>query len=256
MTFTHFTKLLFAVGVFVMTLVAGGCVTESSGGLPPPAPPEERVRAQLDLARGYLEQRDFGRARIALERALEIDAKHVEAHVLIAVLFHAENEYELAETHYKTALRLEPRNAQALNNYGTFLYSQGRYEDAIVPLSKLVRDTGYRARSQAFENLGFAHSQAGNLDAAEAAFTRALELNFRQPRSSLELAEMAYAKGDLKSAARRLAEFKTLSRQNAKSLCLGLKIATAEGDADQVASNGLALKNLFPDQAAECQATN
>ena len=252
----NFVKLLLAVGVFVTTSLVGGCVTESSGGLPPPAAPEERVRAQIDLARGYLEQRDFGRARIALERALEIDPKHVEAHVLIAVLFHAENEYELAEQHYKTALRLDPRNAQALNNYGTFLYSQGRYTDAIVPLSKLVKDTGYRARAQAFENLGFAYSQAGNLDEAEAAFSRALELNFRQPRSSLELAEMAYARGDIETAAQRRAEFKALSRQDAKSLCLGLKIATAQGDADQVASNALALNNLFPDQAAECQATN
>lgn len=234
-------------------LLAAGCVTETTGGLPPPAPTEERVQAQLDLARGYLEQRDLDRAKPALLRALEIDPNHVEAHVLTAVLFHAENEYELAEYHYKMALRLDPDNPQALNNYGTFLYSRGRFEDAIVPLSQLVKDTGYRARAQAFENLGLAHLRAGNRAEAEAAFVRALELNFRQARSTLELADMAYNRGDIRGAYTRLLEFKTMARQNARSLCLGLKVATAQGDADQVASNALALKNLFPDQADQCR---
>ena len=234
-------------------LLVSACVTETTGGLPPPAPTETRVQAQLDLARGYLEQRDLDRAKPALRRALEIDPRHVEAHGLSAVLFHAENEYELAEYHYQTALRIDPDDPQALNNYGTFLYSRGRFEDAIVPLSQLVKDTGYRARSQAFENLGLAHLRVGNKDLAEAAFVRALELNFRQARATLELADMAYDRGDLQAAQARLLEFKTMARQNARSLCLGLKVATGLGDADQVASNALALKNLFPDQADQCR---
>lgn len=239
----------------VLILVSGllsACITETSGGLPPPAPTEERVEAQLDLARGYLEQRDFGRAQPALQKALEIDPRHVEAHVLNAVLFHAQNEYELAEFHYKTALRIEPDNAQALNNYGTFLYSRGRFDDAIVPLSNLVKDTGYRARSQAFENLGMAQLRIGEIEAAEASFERALELNFRQPAATLELAEIAHNRGELQKAASRLLEFKTMARQNARSLCLGLKVATGLGDEDQAASNELALNNLFPAVADQC----
>ncbi len=247
-------KYCLGVGLLVGTLLLAGCVTESSGGIPPPAAADERVRAQLDLARAYLEQGDLNRTRFALEKALEIEPRAVEAHVLSAVLFQAENEYELAEMHYKTALRLEPRNAQALNNYGAFLYSRGRYDDAVVQLSELVKDTGYRARAQAFENLGRAYLQAGRSSEAEAAFTRALELNFRQPRSSLELAEMAYARSEYKVAESRLLEFRTMAQQNSRSLCLALKVATAQGDADQVASNAMALKNLFPDQADQCQA--
>ncbi len=239
---------------FLVTLALGGCVTETSGGLPAPAPKEDRVTAQLDLARGYIEQRDLTRAKEPLERALEIDPTSVEAHVLTAIVNHAENEYELAETHYRRALRLEPRNSQALNNYGSFLYDQGRYDEAVLQLSKLVRDTNYRARGQAFENLGLANLRAGNAEAAEANFKRALELNFRQPRATLELADMAYGRGEYQQAAARLLEYKTMARQNARSLCLGVKVHTALGDADQVASNALALKNLFPKQADQCQA--
>jgi type IV pilus assembly protein PilF len=211
------------------------------------------VEAQLDLARGYLEQGDLNRARPPLEKALQIDPQHVEALVLGAVLFHAENEYELAEQYYQRALDIEPGNAQALNNYGTFLYSRGRYRDALVPLSRLVRDTSYRSRSQAFENLGMAYLRADDEAEAEAAFLRSLELNFRQAGATLELAELAYGRGEYEAAASRLMEFKTMARQSARSLCLALKVAQATGDNDQAASNELALNNLFPDQAGQCR---
>ncbi|MEM7077906.1 MAG: type IV pilus biogenesis/stability protein PilW [Pseudomonadota bacterium] len=249
----HFSPVW--VGALMLGMLAmSGCVTEISGGMPPPAPTEARVTAQLDLARGYLEQRDFTRARPPLERALEIDPNHVESHVLLAVLLHAQGEYELAEAHYQRALRVEPANAQALNNYGSFLYSQGRFDDALVPLSRLVKDTAYRARSQAFENLGLAHLRAGTPEAARSAFERALALNPRQPRAALELADIAFRAGEQGIAEQRFAEFRSMAKQNARSLCLGLKIAAAKNSADEVASYALALKNLFPEQADACQA--
>ena len=72
--------------VFLVTVLVSlaGCVTESTGGLPDPAPPASRVNAQLDLARGYLEQGNMERARTSLNKALEIDSRSVEAHVLLA----------------------------------------------------------------------------------------------------------------------------------------------------------------------------
>ena len=245
---------------FFMTLsvcwclvMATGCVTESVGGIPPAASADERVRAQLDLARAYLEQGDLNRTRVALDKALSIDARSVEAHVLLAVVLQAESEFELAEGHFEKALRIAPRNSQALNNYGAFLYARQRYEDAIVPLRLLVEDTSYRARGQAFENLGFAYLRADKIGAAEEAFLRATQLNVRQPRSTLELAELAFERGDYETALARLLEFRLLAQQNARSLCLAIRVAELRGEADQVASSTMALNNLFPNQADKCQ---
>ena len=243
----HWARCLIAL------LMMSGCVTEQHGGMPEPAPNAERVQAQLDLARGYLEQRELERAKPPLARALEIDPRHVEALVLNAVLMNMQGEYKLAEQYYRAALRVEPDNAQALNNYGSFLYSRGRFTDALVPLQKLVKDTDYRGRSQAFENLGLAQLQVNDKQAAQESFRRALDLNFRQARASLELAQLAYEQGRYKEAAGRLLEYRTMARQNARSLCLGVKVGTVLGDSDQVASNLLALKNLFPEQADQCQ---
>ena len=243
---------LFAILGFA-GLGLSGCVTETTGGLPPPASVEARVVAQLDLVRGYIEQGDLIRAKPPLAKALEIDPEHVEARVLNAVVLQAQNEYELAEENYLAALRVNPTHAQALNNYAAFLYSRARYNDAIAVLEKLVLDTSYRARPQAFENLGLAQVQAGATEAAQRSFQRALELNFRQPRSSLELAAIAFEQKDFSQAQSQLITYRAYARPTARSLCLSLKVATALNNADEIGSYGIALKNMFPKEAAQCR---
>jgi type IV pilus assembly protein PilF len=245
--------------VFVAALVCvlatlTGCVTESTGGLPDPAAAPERVQAQLDLARGYLEQGNTERARASLNKALDIDSRAVEVHVLLAVLNAAEKENALAERHFKTALNIDPDNSQALNNYGSFLYEQGRYDEAVSHLRKLVKDTDYRARSQAYENLGLAELKINDVTAAEESFNRALQLNYAQPRANLELAQMAYDRGDYRIASEYYDGFRAQARQTARSLCLGMKLSQQTGDTDRMASYALALNNLFPDsrEASQC----
>ena len=242
------------IGLLWVVLV-GGCVTETTGNLPEPATLNERVQAQLDLARGYLENRDFTRARSPLNRALEIDPRSVEANVLMGVLSQAESDPELAEQHFKSALRLEPDNAQALNNYASFLYAQQRYSEAVERLRKLVRDPDYRARSQAYENLGLAELRLDNTDLARQAFQRSLLLNDRQARSSLELAVLDYEAGELAAAQEHYDRYRQTARQTPRSLCVGMKLGSAAGDADQLASYAMALQNLFPEsrEAKQCQ---
>lgn len=236
-------RLVLALVLVVSLPVA--CVTESTG--PTPAADAERVQAQLDLARGYMEENDFGQARRPLNRALEIDPRNVEAHVLLGVVNQAEGDQDLAEANFRSALRVSPDDPQALNNYASFLYGQGRYDEAVKPLRRLVQNPSYPARSQAYENLGIAELRIGERDRAREAFRRALSLNFRQPRSSLELAMLAFEDGEYPQAQRFYDDFRGLARQNARSLCLGLRLGRALGNADQVASYQLALRNLYAD---------
>jgi len=236
-------RILFGL-LLVLTLPVA-CVTESTG--PSPAADAERVQAQLDLARGYMEENNFGQARRPLNRALKIDPRNVEAHVLLGVVNQAEGDLDLAEDSFRDALRADPDDPQALNNYGSFLYGQGRYEEAVKPLRRLVDNPSYPARSQAYENLGIAELRLGERERAREAFRRALSLNFRQPRSSLELAMLAFEDGDHRLAQRYYDDFRGLARQNARSLCLGLRLGRALDNADQVASYELALRNLYAD---------
>jgi len=233
-----------------------GCVTTTTG--PEPASNDQRVTARLDLARGYMENGEFDRARPALIRALELNPRSPEANVLMGLLNESQNDYVLAERHYQLALEVEPDNSQALNNYGSFLFARGRYEEAVKVLRRLVKDTDYRARSQAYENLGLAELQIGEVERAEEALKRAIRLNFAQSRSSLELAELAYTQGRYQAAQEYYDGFRTQARQSPRSLCLGMKLAAKSGNTDQMSSYALALNNLFPDspETANCQVSN
>ena len=244
--------LLLAAGL----LVLGGCVTEVTGSTIEEASETARVKAQIDLARGYLAENSYQRARRPLDKALEIDSRSVEAHVLKAIIHQQEEEIELAEKHYKLALRYDSNDAQALNNYGGFLFAQGRVEDALVPLRKSVEDTAYSARAQAFVNLGLVEASLDNVDAAREAFERSVMLNSQQSRPHLELADIYYTDGNVMRAANHYGQFRTAAQQTPRSLCLGIKIATALELADEQSSLRLALKNLYPgsDEARSCEA--
>jgi type IV pilus assembly protein PilF len=245
--------------VIVVVLAAGSlptaCVTESSGGLPKPAPKAERADAQLAVARGYIGAASWANAKRALDKAIALDSTLPEAWVLYAVVYEAEGELELAENHYRKALRLSAVDPQALFNYGNFLYRRGRFDDAAEVLAKVAKNTEYRARPQAYEALGLAEVARGRTAAAAAAFERALSLNDQLAPSQLELAWMDFDNNDLQGAVRRYERYRSISKPTARSLCLGMKIGVAVGNSDQVASNALALKNLFPTsrEAKSCQ---
>jgi len=242
--------------VLLLTMLLAGCVTQSSGGLPEPAPKAERAKAQIAVGRGYIGIGSWTNAKRALEKALSFDPGSVEAHVLFAVAYEAEEEYELAETYYRKALRLDAKDPQALNNYGSFLFRRDRLDEATTQLKKVVKDTEYRARPQAFENLGLVELKKGDLSTASAAFERALSLNKNQPVSALELGYMAFDRGELGLAFQRYEEFKKNAKPSARSLCLGMKLGAAANNPDQVASAAMALKNLFPKsrEAESCRA--
>ena len=176
--------------------------------------------------------------------------------MLYAVLYENESEPRVAEQYYQRALKIAPNASQALNNYGTFLYGRGRYQDALVPLRRLVKDTEYHLRAQAYENLGLTEIRLGNFDEAKRAFVRSLGLNFAQPRSSLELADLHYAEGDFSAAQEYYVGYLNLARQTARSYCLGMKLGAVAGDADQMASYRMALNNLYPEAAGQCTVPN
>jgi type IV pilus assembly protein PilF len=234
--------------VLALAACTAGCVTESTNSRQP-ATPKVQLQAHLDLARGYMEQRDWNRAKDPLERALTIDPRSAEALTLLGVLYQAQNEPDLAEEYYRQALRSKPDYAMALNNYGSYLYARGRFEEALDPLRTLVKNPDYRDRPQAYENLGFAELRVGNHERAIKAFERALSFNVIMPRSGMELAQLMYLEGDYSASRKYFDMYRERSPRNVANLCLGLRLGRVAGDENQRASYELALRNLFPDSA-------
>ena len=227
-----------------------GCVTSSTGGFNTQQSEERALQDYLQLSAGYLEQGELGRSRRHLNNALEIDPDNSEAHGLRALLLSRQGDAELADESFRQAIRLDPENAQVRNNYAAMLYAQGRYQEAHAQLEQVVQDTNYRARPQAFENLGLAALRLNRLEQAEYAFSRALRLNSRLWRSHLELSLLALSDGSLQQAQAYYSNYLALANKHGlpptpRSLWAGLRLEQALGNEDKAREYAVSLENLY-----------
>lgn len=238
----------------ILVLLVLSWLLAACAGAPPTGPGEagtqqERLRAHLDLAEGYLETGELSRARRPLERAMQIDGRSWEAHNLLARIHQLEGDVELADTHFQRALRFGSGQPRVHNDYGVFLYQQGRHDEAVRQLRRAVEDPSNPQRALAYENLGLASLQAGARTEARNAFHRAIMLREHMPVSLLELTELALEESDYRQAAAYYDRFRAMTRQTPRSLWVGIRLARLFDNADAEASYALQLRNLYPDSA-------
>ncbi|OLF51740.1 type IV pilus biogenesis/stability protein PilW [Pseudomonas chlororaphis] len=227
--------------------LSAGCVL--SGDLNPMKTSKGRDEAReayVQLGLGYLQQGMTERAKVPLKKALELDESDADANAALALVFQAEMEPELADRHYRKALASRPSDARILNNYGSFLFEEKRYKDAYQRFEQAAADTLYPERSRVFENLGMTAAILGERALAQQHLEKALRLNRQQPRALLEMAELSFEDRHYVPARDYYDRFSLLSEQNARSLLLGVRLATVFEDRDKVASYGLQLKRLYP----------
>lgn len=77
-----------------------------------------------------------------LKRALVFRPNDGAVHMLFGLYLHRLDKLDEAETHYRKAVELMPRSAEAHYNLGLLLVDQKRYEDA-VPEAQLAYKLGY-----------------------------------------------------------------------------------------------------------------
>jgi|TARA_A100001391_G_scaffold205423_1_gene206112 type IV pilus assembly protein PilF len=238
--------ILRAALLLLLTGLLAGCV--SSGSTDPLRTDEGRQQARdayIQLGIGYLQQGAAARAKTPLRKALEIDPNSADAHAALALVFQTEMENELADKHYREALSSR-KDARILNNYGSFLFEQKRYPEAMERFRQASEDNMYSERARVFQNLGMTALQLGQREEAELHFTRSLRLDSRQPRALLELAIMAFEDKQYVPAKRYYDSFSQLAEQNARSLLLGIRLANIHQDRDTAASLALQLRRLYP----------
>ena len=115
----HTSKWL---SLLALLLLLQACVTDDPGL-------SKNVKASainVQLGIGYLEQNDLQLASEKLLKALRQDPDSASAHNAYAILQERLKQYDLAEYHYKRAVKLDPKDSLSANNYGAFLCRNGR----------------------------------------------------------------------------------------------------------------------------------
>lgn len=237
----------------VMTVALAGCVTTSDQPPKRRADPDAGRDAYIQLGLGYLQEGETESAKAPLSEALKLDPNSAAAHLALAMVFQQEGETDSADKHYRAALANEPNNPRILNNYGVFLLSEDRYEEALGYFEKAAQDTLYGERSRVFENIGLTYQRMDKPEEAKASFERALRLNSRQPLALLEMARIEFAEQNYVPAWDYYRSFTQFSGQNAESLWLGIQLARRFEDHNRAASYALQLRRLYP-KSPEAQA--
>jgi type IV pilus assembly protein PilF len=226
-------------------LISAGCTTTITGR-ETKVSPERALETHINLGMQYLGEGSRDMARFHLLKALDFDSRSAAAHNGMALLFQMELENELADKHFRKAISSDRSFTTARNNYGVFLFKQGRLEDAFDQFEAAGEDTAYKMRPQVFYSLGVTAEQLGRFSEAEDAWGKALTLAPRYPKPYLELAEHFYLQKDFEKARNYLIAFDKLSRPEPRSLWLAVRLADHFGNKDRLASKGLALEKLFP----------
>lgn len=250
---TRSTPAILTMALAVMFFFLSGCVTTTDSRFAREADREKAVENYVRLAAAYTQQGSFERARVHLERALELDRNNAPALAVQGLLYQAEGEPGLAEKSFQRSLSSDANHTRGRVFYGAFLYNQRDFEGARDQFQRATRDTGFEDRSSVFLNLGLTEERLGNPDAATNAYRRSAELNRSDPRSLLALSRILAEQGQFSEAARfynRLVNMIQRSpnlSHSPESLLAGLRIARHFRDYDQESSLALVLRNQFPD---------
>lgn len=233
-------------------LVLSACVTTRTGGFNTEPSQERAEYDYIQLATGYFEAGDMRAARRNIERALAINSRSADAYNVLALVLQREGDTQLARDNFVRALRLDSGNSRARNNYAAFLFAEGEFEESFKQLKSVAHDVRYEARDRAFMNLGISALRTGRLDWAEYGFGRALQLNDKVYRASLEMAQIQFDKGEFALAMDYYQQFVTSSQfydvvQTPRSLLLGIQLERRFDNEEGAAIYAILLESLYKD---------
>ncbi len=248
--------------VLVAASVAGlgGCATPADGNANEPAAAssdqtdgDRRARARLELASAYFSRGQLETALDEVKLAMQSKPDLAEAHNLRGLIYASLGDLALADASFKRALQLQPRDADALHNYGWFLCQQQRFKEAIVQFEAALTVPQYRGTSRTLAARGLCQAQSGQWLEAEGSLMRSYELDAGNPSTAMNLAEVLYRRADYERARFYVGRVNARTEStNAQSLWLAARIENKLGNAARVSEFGEQLKSRYP-KAPEVQ---
>ena len=250
------SRMTAVLGGLLIASVLAGCATGAGSPVSGPSAepmtesdePEARKRARLriELASGYFEQ---GKTTVALDeikQAVAADPTFGPAYVLRGLVYMRLNDNRLAEESFQRALQLNPRDPDALHNYGWFQCRQGRHQQAIDLFARALANPTYGGQAKTLKLKGVCQINMGQLPEAEGTLARAYELDPADPVTAYNLANLIYRRGDDVKAQFYARRLNNSEMANAQSLWLGIRIERRLGERTAAEQLAQQLGRRFP----------
>ena len=206
----------------------------------------KRARIRIELATGYFDQGQTSVALDQIKQAIAADPNFGAAYSLRGLVYMRLNDNALAEESFRRALQINPRDPDALHNYGFFVCQQGRHSEAVQLLSRALTSPLYGGQAKTLMMLGTCQLRMGQVPEAESSFSRAYELDPANPYVAYNLAALEFRRGELTKAQFVIRRLNNSEQANAESLWLGIKIERRMNNAQVVEQLAQQLERRFP----------
>lgn len=249
--------------VVMLMMGLGGCAQQPAQqmaqmqqpekeGVPaqPNPDPAKRAAIRLQLASAYFSEGRLDPAQQEIAQVLSLEPDLPGAHALQALILDAKGDVPGAETAFRRALQLDPRDGGTMHNYAWFQCRLGRYDAADRLFDQVLAMPGYRSSAQTLFVKGVCQSRAGDLASAEQTLLRAYEIDASSAATAVNLADVLYRRGEYERArfyVRRVNRSADLA--NAESLWLALRIERRLSNLQGARDLGNQLLDRFPNSA-------
>ena len=213
----------------------------------------DRARIHTELASSYFELGNMGVALEEVREALKAHSDYGPAYNVAGLVYAELKQDRLAQENFQQALRIDPLDSDANNNYGRFLCDRKRVDEAVRYFLAALRNPLYRTPERSYVNAGLCLRRRGDSASAEDYFNKALKLQGAQPQALYQLADMAYSRRAYPQAKEYLMRLEKISPANPELLWLAVRVERKLGDRHAAASYGSQLTRNFP-QSKEARA--
>jgi type IV pilus assembly protein PilF len=236
-------NIRYAPVCILLCLSLAACATSGQ-----PTGVKARIAAQSNTQLGieYIRQKNYELAKDRLEKALEEEPDYALAHQVTAILYDRIGDSKEAEKHYRTALRLDPGNAEGHNNYGQFLCSHERYEEADKEYLIAAKNPYNKTPQVALLNAGMCMTARHNAAAAEKYYRLALDKDPDFAPALYKMAELNFNAQHYLKARAWLQRYGEVGEQTPQSLWLGVRTESELGDRNASENYALRLRGKFP----------
>jgi type IV pilus assembly protein PilF len=168
--------------------------------VPEEADAKRRAQVRLELASAYFGRNQMDVALQEVNRALQADPNLVNGYNLRGLIHANLGKDQAAEDDFRRALTINPRDVDALQNFGWYLCQHKRYAEGNAQFTQALAAVQRRDPSRILLAQGVCHAFAGQFDDAEKALQRSYQADPTNPSTSVNLAEVLLRRGEAERA--------------------------------------------------------
>jgi Tfp pilus assembly protein PilF len=156
----------------------------------------------LTLGRIYAKKGKFSLAGTNFRHSIELDSESFEAYLELARVYQALRNWPEAQNHYQQAFVLTPQDERLQFDYADFLFSQGRFDQALPLVIKLTSSSEFK-KGQIWDFIGDIHLQMKNIMEAQSAYEKSYQQNPSNYLVNVKLGEIDFSRGEIRPALER-----------------------------------------------------